>query len=201
MDRKKVVIYSDLSNFSSSPLSNFIKYIKLESWSANHDTFSLAREMGKKVFLNILAVDESVLRYAAYKPDVITVSSLISTRSIEKIRDKLPETKIALVDVPPDMHEAECRKRNGMNPGEKIRSAISMIEKLLPHSIDMYVCGASDLKYLKDCFDGRLQAIVPIEDGGRTTTASTSLLFGADLIIVPPASDARKVVADIHQRL
>jgi orotidine-5'-phosphate decarboxylase len=130
----------------------------------------LPKEVGLFLDLKIGDVSATVRntlgRYVDYKPDIVTVSSIVTANGLLAIRETLPMTEIALVDILTDMKFAECNLRYGKAPSEKIASTIVGFDTMcdlmgLSSPIDVVVCSGYDLPHLKSEFGSRFKFLCP----------------------------------------
>lgn len=119
-----------------------------------------------KIFDVSATMANTLKRYAEYEPEIVTVCSKVTVKGLLAIRETLPNTKIAIVDTLTDMPERECRSRYGTIPAIQIANAIIGLEKELrlvseASPIDLIVCSANDLSYLRERFGARYGFVCP----------------------------------------
>jgi len=177
---------------SSQAVSDLIAFIKINDGVHFMDSggpkvfqsihFELAnRDLPIGIFLDLKIFDvsatmENVLKkYAAiFSPDILTVSASCSVDGIIKLRQILPNTKLAMVSVLTDISESECISRFGKNPTEKITTDLlgikhcyskklsenGNLKKLNPEPFDLIVCSPHEVTTLKSLFS-QYEFIVP----------------------------------------
>ncbi len=128
-----------------------------------------------KIF-DVSATMINILRwYAEYGISIVTVCSKVSVKGLIAIRETMPNTKIAMVDTLTDMSPEECLRRFGMTPAGAIAEAVKGLEGELGdrNPIDLIVCGANDLGYLRTQFGDTYGFVCPgirdawMRDGGN----------------------------------
>ncbi|KKP80192.1 MAG: hypothetical protein A2271_03840 [Candidatus Moranbacteria bacterium RIFOXYA12_FULL_35_19] len=143
---------------------------------------------------DVLQTDKNILRhYVEFKPAIVTVSSIVASKSLMAVKEILPETKIALVDTLTDIPEDECLKRYGIPPLEKISKALSDFDELLKNDnpIEMVVCSPRETKELKRRFSqyefvnaGIRSRHMAKDHQERITSAYDALKNGADWLVM-----------------
>lgn len=139
--------------------------------------------------LRLSRAARSILRqYAGYQPRVVTVAASVSLETMRAVREALPDTKIAIVDVPSDISEEECRQRWQMMPSERIYETLWYWKD---KGVDSVVCAAADLGYLRSHFGDRFEyyvtgirsAYVPQGEQERTLSVTQALEEGATTLV------------------
>lgn len=177
---------------SNSAVSDLLAFVKINDGVHFMDVggpkifqsihFELAnRSLPIGIFLDLKIFDvsatlENVLKKYTdvFSPDILTVSAACSVEGIIKLRQLLPNTKLAMVSVPTDISESECISRFGKNPTEKITADLLGIKHcyskklrddgklsgLNQEPFDMIVCSPHEVATLKSYF-GKYEFIVP----------------------------------------
>jgi orotidine-5'-phosphate decarboxylase/adenine/guanine phosphoribosyltransferase-like PRPP-binding protein len=180
--------------FQESDINNLVSHVKLNDGVHNPDMGGpqiVKQVMGvldtigskAKIFLDLKVTDVSATlvnilkKYndEGYAPDILTVTSLCSVEGILKLRELLPNTKLALVSVPTDVEKEECQFRFGQAPGLKIYNDLMNIRELymrktgaygfwpfeLAEPFDLVVCSKDELEFLKKELPDSYGFIVP----------------------------------------
>ncbi len=170
---------------SSTDICNLLAFVKINDGIHFMDSggpkvfqsihFELAnRNLPIGIFLDlkIFAVSatlENVLKKYTnvFSPDVLTVCSSCSVDGIIKLRQLLPNTKLAMVSVLTDISEKECISRYGKTPTEKITADLlgikhcyskkicddKKLSKLNQEPFDMIYCSPYEVTTLKSYFN------------------------------------------------
>ena len=144
---------------------------------------------------DVLETDKNILlRYKPFNPDIVTVTSTISAKSLLAIKEVLPNTKIALVDTLTDIAEEELLDRYHMNAAEKIIKALEHFDKYLgeKNPIELVVSSPKELKVLREKFGDKYKYITPgirsphmaKDHQQRVTSAYDALKNGAWMVVM-----------------
>lgn len=150
---------------------------------------------GTEKFIDLKIADVSdtnkntLRRYRPFGPDIVTVTSTVSAKSLMTCKEALPDTKIAIVDTLTDISAAEVMDRYSMGAAFKIASALRHFEKYLKddNPIEIVVCSPRELEFLKLEFENRYKFLTPgirsphmaKDHQERTTSAYDALKAGA----------------------
>jgi len=163
----------------SKEILDLVAYIKLNDGVHNFDAggplivqqlVSKFLEYGLpiKIFLDLKIGDVSATlintlkKYFAAAPGILTVSTICSVEGILKLRQALPNTKLAMVSVLTDIPREECLQRFGQSPEVKIYNDLMNIRYLYAQQIcayenwpyallqpfDLIVCSPLELPFL-----------------------------------------------------
>jgi len=127
----------------------------------------------------------------------VTVTYVVSVRSILAIHAINPKTRITLYCVPTDMSEEEAVRRFGKTPFEIIRDALRGFEQEfnilgVPNPIGDCVCSGRELVALRRVFGDRYGFVVPgirsewmeADHQKRTMSPSEALTLGAGQLVM-----------------
>lgn len=209
-----------LSEILSQPnIKKMLAYVKINDGVHNYDCGGpalveeikklLKREIGSEagLFLDLKVFDVSATlenyakKYAAFQPDILTVSSQCSVDGIIALRQALPHTKLALVSALTDMSADECQRRFGLSPAMKIFSDLANLRSeyqkrgltAYPEEpFDLIVCSPQEVNVLKRNLPSSYGFIVPgIRDTWmlsdhqkRTTGVREALELGASYVVM-----------------
>lgn len=145
------VLFNDAVHIGGAPFIECI-YFELES----------NLNLGLKMFLdlrifNVSEVMVNVLKKYQSIPnlDILTISSQCSVTGIRKIRELLPNVKLAMVSAALDMTEKECLTRFGKSLELKIWSDLVEIRDCYrarfndEEPFDLVVCSSQELNFLR----------------------------------------------------
>lgn len=200
-------------------MEDLVAYIKLNDGIHNFDyggpqmllaLEKLQRKLGIDfgVFLDLKIFDVSATlvnimkKYLEVVPSILTVSAACSIKGFTDLRRLLPNTKLAIVNVPTDISNGECMDRFGMTAGNKIGHDLKVIENLYSPNIaagdkikpvDLIICSALDIATIKKHVGNEYGFVTPgirdvwmknpNEHQKRTTGVSEALNLGADLVV------------------
>jgi orotidine-5'-phosphate decarboxylase len=176
---------------------------------------------GTEKFIDLKIADVSdtnrntLRHYRSYNPDIVTVTSTVSAKSLLAVKEALPDTKIALVDTLTDISAEEIHLRYGLDAAHKIAEALTDFEILLKSNnpIEIVVCSPRELAYLKEQFGDRYKFITPgirsphmaKDHQERVTSAYDALKAGAWRLVmgaqVTKGNPAKNVSAEESQRI
>ncbi len=209
----------------SKELLDLIAYIKLNDAVHNFDAGGPAlvqRLVAKflefdipiKIFLDLKIGDVSATllntlkKYFAAAPGILTVSTVCSVEGILKLRQALPDTKLAMVSVLTDITRDECQQRFGQSPEVKIYNDLMNIRDLYvqktgtyenwPHALvqpfDLIVCSPLELPFLTKNLPDSYGYVVPgirdawmtkaSEHQKRITGVAEALELGATFVVM-----------------
>lgn len=127
------------------------------------DVCSNLKRLGPNVgfFLDLKLADisQTSAEITRYYPsiDILTVSSMVTAKTLVELREALPTTKLALYSLPTDMSAEECQERYGKLPAEKIRDDVTYLKRkyneirskeLLPRPFELIVCSPQEVEEL-----------------------------------------------------
>lgn len=101
--------------------------------------------------------------YYPFSPDIVTVTSTVSAKSLSVIKETLPDTKIAIVDTLTDISAEEILERYDMDAAHKIAKALHHFEKYLKgdNPVEIVVCSPWELDFLKAEFGDLYEFLTP----------------------------------------
>ncbi|MFA5163447.1 MAG: orotidine 5'-phosphate decarboxylase / HUMPS family protein [Patescibacteria group bacterium] len=204
---------------SKKSINKMLAYVKVNDGIHNYDCGGpalvakikemLRIEIGPEVglFLDLKVFDVSATlenyakKYAAFQPDILTVSSQCSVDGIIALRKALPATKLAMVSALTDMSVDECQRRFGMHPVVKIFNDLANIRSEYQKKnagtypdepFDLIVCSPQEVRILKNNLPASYGFIVPgIRDSWmlsdhqqRTTGVREALDLGASYVVM-----------------
>jgi len=185
------ILLEKLEKLITEPgMSDLIAYIKINDGAHNDDIGepAMVAEIGEAlraagsdalIFLDLKVFDVSatlvnvLTKYLPQAPGILTVSSGCSVEGVVKLRKLLPNTKLAMISVPTDISEAECRARFGMSPGTKIYNDLENIRQIYqdqtqglenwdkPEPFDLVVTSKHELPFLDKNLPVHYGFIVP----------------------------------------
>lgn len=165
-----------------------------------------------KIFLDLKLADVSATvintlkKYRPKEVGILTISSRCNVETMVKLRELLPNTKLAMVSMLTDISEQECLERTGMSPGIAIFNDLQNIRRIYqkrvkelenwahPEPFDLIVCSPHELTFLKRNLPADYGFIVPgIRDEWmksekdhqkRTTGVREALEMGATYVVM-----------------
>ena len=171
---KKFVSYQDLQPYVAMIKLNDALHFPRKGPEILRELRNILPEgVGLFIDLKIGDVSATVVNtlkhYAQYVPEIVTVSSIVTAEGLLKVREMLPNTKIALVDTLTDMSDQECAIRYDMVlPGEKIVYALEGFDAVYEHMlsgrlcpIDIVVSSVLDIGSIQERFHDRYEHLCP----------------------------------------
>lgn len=176
------MLFAALEKIISPDIGDLIAYIKINDGVHNPDMGgpvmvkkirNFLENWGYKdagIFLDLKIYDVSTTmvnilkKYIDCPPNILTISAACSVEGIRKVRELLPQTKLALVSALTDMSADECLCRFGMIPEVKIYNDLTNIRHAYQadgEPFDLVVCSAHELGFLKRNLPKSYGYIVP----------------------------------------
>jgi len=220
----------------SPDMAELIAYIKINDGAHNPDAGGPAtvlaaslilaeRKLPIGIFLDLKIYDVSATlentlkKYLASPPDILTVCSNCSVEGIIKLRKLLPQTKLAMISMLTDIGADECASRFGQNPDVKIYNDLINTRKIYqqkistiegwdkPEPFDLVVCSPHELQFLKRNLPDHYGFIVPgirdewmkkkDEHQKRVTGVRQALDMGATYVVMGAQMTKGNPEADI----
>ena len=176
----------------------------------HHELLRHSLDSDLKIFLDLKIYDVSATMVNVLKKyvdirtlDIVTVSSQCSAEGILKIRQLLPDVKLAMVSMLTDTSAAECLARFGMAPEIKIYNDLNNLRREYKKQIvtgdkdepfDLVVCSPLELNFLKRNLPDDYGFVVPgirdewmkkkDEHQKRTTGVREALEKGATYVVM-----------------
>jgi orotidine-5'-phosphate decarboxylase/adenine/guanine phosphoribosyltransferase-like PRPP-binding protein len=176
---------------NSSDMADLLAYIKVNDGVHNPDAGGprIVKELKNilessglesvGIFLDLKIYDVSttvintIKKYSECLPTILTVSAFCSVEVVTKLRKTFPQVKLAMVSVPTDISDDECRSRYGQLPEVKIYSDLINIREIYKSQqstlessgakepFDLVVCSPWEVPFLKKNLPDGYEFIVP----------------------------------------
>lgn len=179
-----------LNELADDELLDYLAYIKLNDGVHNLDAGGpliveriiaelKKRELPVEIFLDLKIGDVSATvinvlkKYESLPIGILTVSSLCSVETLIKLRQLMPNTKLAMLSALTDISREEFQMRFGMTPGMQILKDWQNISAVYfnkagkyenwkhPLPFDLVVCSPEELEFLNKNLPVSVGTIVP----------------------------------------